>query len=143
MSDPVHGVGYTFGIDIDGNLSKEVVAVSGLSWEQEMVEVKTNTGDGKYVYRLIEGLPKYGDLTITFPLVQGNKLNDWKKSTLTSVVPKNVSVIIYNAQGSKIVTAHLSGAKIKKWEVDGELKAGGNAALNEKVTMGYTGIEWE
>ena len=44
-------VGHTFGLEIDGVTIKQITEVSGLSMEQDVIELKENTAEGKYVIK--------------------------------------------------------------------------------------------
>ena len=49
------GVGHSFGLEFDGITIKSINEVSGLKIEQDVVELKENGPDGKYVIRKLPG----------------------------------------------------------------------------------------
>ena len=48
-------VGHSFGLEIDGVVIKQITEVSGLKMEQDVIELKQNTADGKYVIKKLPG----------------------------------------------------------------------------------------
>jgi phage tail-like protein len=140
----VPGVGYSFGLDLDGSLFNNVISITGLKLEQETIPFSWNSPDGKYNYANLQGVRKTGEVTLTLPLMEGNKLTGWHKDTIQkdrSSVIKNCSIFIYDQTKKPIYTINLINALLKSWELDGELKAGGNSVLNEKITIVYDDAE--
>jgi hypothetical protein len=41
-------VGYSFGLEFDGVQIKNITDIDGLKMEQDVIELKQNTSDGKY-----------------------------------------------------------------------------------------------
>ena len=58
-------VGHSFGLEVDGIVIKQITEVSGLKMEQDVIELKQNTADGKYVIKKLPGRPKAGEVTLT------------------------------------------------------------------------------
>ena len=42
-------VGHSFGLEVDGVQIKQIQEVSGLKMEQDVIELKQNTPDGKFM----------------------------------------------------------------------------------------------
>ena len=59
------GVAHSFGLDIDGITIKSIMEVSGLKMEQDVIELKQNTADGKYGIFKLPGRPKGAEITAT------------------------------------------------------------------------------
>ena len=57
LPDLDSAVGHSFGLEFDGITIKSITEVSGLKMEQDVVELKQNGPDGKYV---IKKLPVAG-----------------------------------------------------------------------------------
>jgi hypothetical protein len=58
-------VGHSFGLEFDGIQIKQIQEVSGLKMEQDIIELKQNSSDGKYVIKKASGSLKTGELTLT------------------------------------------------------------------------------
>ena len=56
-------VGHSFGLEFDGIVIKQIQEVSGLKLEQDVIELKENTTDGKYIIKKLPGRPKAGEVT--------------------------------------------------------------------------------
>jgi hypothetical protein len=54
-------VGHSFGLEIDGVVIKHIQEVSGLKMEQDTIEMKANSPDGKYINKKLPGRPKAGE----------------------------------------------------------------------------------
>ena len=65
LPDLDSSVGHSFGLEVDGVVIKQISEVSGLKMEQDVIELKQNTSDGKYVIKKLPGRPKAGELTLT------------------------------------------------------------------------------
>ena len=59
------GVGHSFGLEFDGITIKSITEISGLKMEQDVVELKENGSDGKFVIHKLPGRPKAPDITLT------------------------------------------------------------------------------
>lgn len=57
LPEPDSSVGHSFGLELDGVEIKQIRDVTGLRIEQDVIEVKENTPDGKYVIRQLPGRP--------------------------------------------------------------------------------------
>ena len=59
------GVGHSFGLEFDSVVIKQIQEVTGLKMEQDVIEMKSNTADGKYMIKKLPGRPKAGEVTLT------------------------------------------------------------------------------
>ena len=73
-------VGHSFGLEIDGVVIKHIQEVSGLKMEQDTIEMKANSPDGKYINKKLPGRPKAGEVTLTRALTEDNSFEKWIKS---------------------------------------------------------------
>ena len=73
-------VGHSFGLEIDGVVIKHIQEVSGLKMEQDTIEMKANSPDGKYINKKLPGRPKAGEVTLTRALTGDNSFEKWVKS---------------------------------------------------------------
>jgi phage tail-like protein len=146
LPDLDSAVGHSFGLDIDGNVMNSVIEISGLKLEQDVIEHKHNTMDGKYVIKKLPGRPKPGECTVTVGLTANKGLHDWHKKSAEGHMGsarKGIAVLIYDYEGSVIKTIKLIGGWVKSWEVGGALKAGDTSVLTEKISIVFEGIEVE
>jgi phage tail-like protein len=146
LPDLDSAVGHSFGLDIDGNVLTTVIEISGLKLEQDVIEHKHNTMDGKYVVKKLPGRPKPGECTVTVGLTAHKGLHEWHKKSAEGhmgAARKGIAVLIYDYEGNVIKTVKLVGGWVKSWEIGGALKAGDTSVLTEKISIVYEGIDVE
>jgi phage tail-like protein len=136
-------IGASFGFEFDKHQAKGIMEISGLKQEFDMVEVKTQTSDGKYVINKIVGRPKSGTVTITRALTEDTQFADWVKEAAEGKLPRtNGSVIVYDTMMAPVVRYSLIDCQPAVLEV-GTLKAGDTNVTTEKLTLHHTGIQVE
>ncbi len=138
-------VGHSFGIEIDGVVIKQISEVSGLKLEQDVIELKQNTPDGKYVIKKLPGRWKAGEVTLTRGLTGDQSFEKWVKDSQfgkMSDARKGGAIIVYDYEGQAIKRYKLTNAWPKSLEV-GTLKAGDTSVLTEKLTITHEGCEAE
>src|SRR5438270_1653338 len=107
------GVGWSFGFEFDGIQIKQIQEISGLKMEQDVIELKHNTNDGKYINKKLPGRPKSGEVTLTRGLTDDNSFNDWVKTSHFGDMAagrKGGSIIVYDYQGSELKRYKLTNA---------------------------------
>ncbi len=138
-------VGHSFGLEFDGIVIKQISEVSGLKIEQDVVELKHNTKDGKYVIKKLPGRPKAGEVTLTRGLTDDKSFQEWVKNSQFGKMTdarKGGAVIVYDFEGSALKRYKLTNAWPKSLEV-GSMKAGATDVLTEKLTITFEKIEAE
>lgn len=138
-------VGHSFGLEFDGITIKQIQEASGLKIEQDVVELKQNTADGKYMIKKLPGRPKAGEVTLTRGLTGDNSFQDWVKNSQFGKMGdarKGGAIIVYDFEGSPIKRYKLTNAWPKSLEI-GTLKAGDTSVLTEKLTLTFEEIEAE
>jgi phage tail-like protein len=138
-------VGWSFGLEIDGVVIKEIQEISGLKMEQDVIELKHNTKDGKYINKKMPGRPKAGELTVTRGLTSDKSFESWiKDSRLGNMAAarKNGAAIVYDYQGAPVKRYKLTNVWAKSLEI-GSMKAGGTDVLTEKLILTYESLEVE
>jgi phage tail-like protein len=138
-------VGHSFGLEFDGVVIKQITEVSGLKMEQDVIELKQNTADGKYAVKKLPGRPKAGEVTVTRGLTEDNSFETWIKSSRfgkMSDARKNGAIIVYDYEGMAIKRYQLVNAWPKSLEI-GTLKAGDTSVLTEKLSITYESMEVE
>ena len=138
-------VGHSFGLEFDGVVIKQISEISGLKLEQDVVEYKSNTPDGKYQIKKLPGRPKAGEVTLTRGLTGDNSFEKWHQNSQfgkMSDARKGGAIVVYDFEGNAIKRYKLKNAWSKSLEV-GNLKAGDTSVLTEKLTLTHEGIEVE
>lgn len=139
------GVGHSFGLEFDGITIKSINEVSGLKIEQDVIELKENGPDGKYVIRKLPGRPKVPDITLTRGLSEDQSFEKWVKDSQfgkMADVRKGGAIIVYDYEGTAVKRYKLTNAWPKVLEI-GSMKAGDTSVLTEKLTLTCEMIEVE
>ena len=138
-------VGHSFGLEFDGVVIKQISEVSGLKFEQDVIELKQNTADGKYLVKKLPGRPKPGEVTLSRGLTKDNSFEKWVASSRFGKMGdarKGGAVVVYDFEGLPIKRYKLTNAWPKGLEI-GALKAGDTSVLTEKITITYEQIDVE
>lgn len=136
-------VGHSFGLEFDGVVIKQITEVSGLKMEQDVIELKQNTADGKYMIKKLPGRPKAGEVTLTRGLTSDQSFEKWIKDSRfgkMSAVRKGGAIIVFDYEGNAIKRYTLVNAWPKSLEI-GSLKAGDTSVLTEKVVITYESMD--
>jgi phage tail-like protein len=145
LPDLDKAVGHSFGIEIDGVQIKQIQEVTGLKMEQDVIELKQNTADGKFMIKKLPGRFKAGEVTITRGLTDDTSLEKWAKASRLGDMPtarKNGAVIVYDYTGAPLKRYKLTACWLKSLEI-GTLKAGDTSVLTEKAVITYETLEPE
>ncbi|MEE4496058.1 phage tail protein [Streptomyces sp. NPDC050529] len=143
LPDLDSSVGHSFGLEFDSVIIKQITEVSGLKMEQDVIELKQNTADGKYAIKKLPGRPKAGEVTVTRGLTEDNSFERWiKDSRFGRMISarRNGAVIVYDYEGLPIKRYKLINAWPKSLEI-GTLKAGDTSVLTEKLAITYESME--
>jgi phage tail-like protein len=145
LPDLDSSVGHSFGLEVDGVMIKQITEVSGLKMEQDVIELKQNTKDGKYAIKKLPGRWKAGEVTLTRGLTADTSFEKWIKDSQLgkmSAVRKGGAIIVFDYEGSPIKRYNMTGAWPKSLEI-GSLKAGDTSVLTEKLVLTYERLETE
>ena len=137
------GVGWSFGLEIDGIEIKEIQEIDGLKMESDEIELKHNTIDGKYINKRLPGRKKSGELTFTRGVTTDKNWEAWIKHVFEGKMTdarKNGVIKIYNYEGVVVREYKFVNGWPKSIEF-GSLKAGDTSVLTEKLTMVHEGVE--
>jgi len=130
-------VANSFGCEVDGQ-AMIVKEVSGLKQEFDMIEVKSQTGQGVYQLKKIPGRPKPVTVTITRALTDDMFFAEWmKKIELGATDRRDVIVKVFSPQagtGTTVKRYTIKDCQPSALEVTTP-QAGGTNALEEKVTL--------
>lgn len=145
IADMDSSVGHSFGLEFDGVVIKQINEVNGLKFEQDVIELKQNTADGKYVIKKLPGRPKAGEITLVRGLTADNSFEKWVKSSQFGQMAsarKGGAIIVFDFEGNAIKRYKLMNAWPKTLEI-GSLKAGDTNVLTEKLVITYETMEVE
>lgn len=143
LPDEDTSVGWSFGFEFDGVQIKQIQEVSGIKMEQDVIELKHQSPDGKYINKKLPGRPKAGEVSVTRGLTSDKSFQTWVKNAQTGNMPlarKGGSVIVYDFMGIEITRYKLLNAWPKSVEL-GTMKAGDTSVLTEKLTLTHEGCE--
>ncbi|MFJ3924632.1 phage tail protein [Streptomyces sp. NPDC090022] len=139
LPDMDTSVGHSFGLEIDGVVIKQINEVTGLKMEQDVIELKTNTADGKYLIKKLPGRPRAGEVTLTRGLTADNNFEKWIKDARFGKMGsarKGGAIIVFDYEGQPIKRYTLVNAWPKSLEIS-SLKAGDTSVLTEKLVITY------
>src|SRR5690242_12382780 len=105
LADLDTSVGHSFGLEVDGIVIKQISEVSGLKMEQDVIELKQNTGDGKYIIKKLPGPWKAGEVTLTRGLTGDNSFEKWVQSAQFGKMGdarKGGAIIVYDYEGAPL-----------------------------------------
>jgi len=145
LADLDAAVGHSFGLEFDGVLIKQIQQVEGLKMEQDVIELKENSAEGKFLLRKLPGRPKGGEVTLTRGLTADSSFEKWIKSSRFGQMAqarKGGAIIVFDYEGAPIKRYKLENAWPKSLEI-GSLKAGDTNVLTEKLVVNYDNLEVE
>ena len=136
-------VGHSFALSMGDVQINQIQEVSGLKIEQDVIEMKYQTKEGKYGIKKLPGRWKAGELTLTRGLTADNSFEKWvADAQLGKMGParKNGQVMVMDFEGAVVKTYKLTGCWPKSLEI-GALKAGDTSVLTEKLVITFEKIE--
>ncbi|AKN70344.1 MULTISPECIES: phage tail protein [Streptomyces] len=134
---------HIFGVQLGGYLVESIQEISGLTVEEEVVEVKQVTAEGKRIIRKQPGGRQAGEITITRGLDQSSEFTNWIKETLNNgavnTARQNLTIEIKDTEGNTVRRIQLMQGWASKWEGP-SLNAGESSAATESVTIVFEEI---
>ena len=129
--------GFHYSIEIDSINIAQFQEVSGLTSELDVIELKENTPDGKYVVHKLPGNRKPPTITLKRAKNASKDLWDWHQKIYQGKVSdarKNGSVVMYSYDGEEVGRYNFINAWPSKISTS-TMKAGSNDILMEEVTI--------
>jgi phage tail-like protein len=129
--------GYHFSIEIDGVTIAQFQEVSGIASEMDVIELKQNTPDGKYVIHKMPGNRKPPTITLKRGKNASKDLWDWHEKIYQGNITdarKHGSVVLYAYDHSEVGRYNFTNAWPSKVSTS-SMKAGSNEVLMEEVTL--------
>ncbi len=120
LADFDSGVGHSFGLEFDGVQIKSITEVSGLKMEQDVIELKENGPDGKYMIKKLPGRHKAGEVTLTRGLTADTSFEKWIKDSQfgkMSDARKGGAIIVFDYEGAAIKRYKLTNGWPKSLEI--------------------------
>jgi phage tail-like protein len=145
LPDLDSSVGHSFGLEFDGVTIKSITEVSGLKMEQDVIELKENGPDGKYVIKKLPGRWKAAEITLTRGLTGDQSFEKWIKDSQFGKMEnarKGGAIIVFDYEGTALKRYKLTNAWPKSLEI-GSLKAGDTSVLTEKLVLTAERLEVE
>ncbi|MFL6125881.1 phage tail protein [Actinophytocola sp.] len=137
---------HIFGVQLGGYMVESLQEVSGLTVEEDVVEIYQVTATGKPIIRKQPGAQKGGEVTITRGLDKSSEFSKWLKETLengaVNSARQNITIEVKDTEGNSVRRMQLTNAWASKWEGP-SLKAGESSAATEKVTLTFEEIKVE
>jgi len=137
------GVGWSFGLEIDGIEIKEIQEVDGIKLEVDSIELKHNTATGQYINKMLPGRKKVGEITLTRGVTSDKTWQTWIESVFGGNMVsarKGGQVNIYDYMGNPVQSFKFVNGWAKSIEY-GSMKAGDASVLTEKLTIAHEGLE--
>ena len=136
LPDEDPGVGHSFGLELDGVLVARFTEVSGLGVEYDVVELKQNTPDGKYVVKRLPGRRKPAEVTLTRGLTSDGAFDDWVRAVGegSGTAGRSAAVVLHDEAGQVLRRFTLVNAWPSKLEI-GARAAGGSTVLTERLVI--------
>ncbi|MCQ4045106.1 phage tail protein [Streptantibioticus rubrisoli] len=135
---------HVFGVQLGGYLVEMIQSVSGVTVEEDVVEIKQTTNRGENVIRKQPGARKAGEVTIVRGLDKSSEFTKWIKETLNkgaiNSARQHISIEYKDTEKNTVRTVNLKNAWVSKWEGPA-LKAGESTAATETVTITFEEIE--
>jgi phage tail-like protein len=129
--------GYHFSIEIDGVSIAQFQEVSGITSELDVIELKENTKDGKYILHKLPGNRKPPTITLKRAKNSSTDLWDWHQKAYQGKIAdarKNGSVVVDGYDNQEVSRFNFINAWPSKVSTSA-LKAGANEVLMEEVTI--------
>lgn len=130
---------YNFLVEIDGIVESHFMEVEGLNVTVDVIEFRE--GGDQSSPMLIPGLAHYGPLILRNGVTASTELFDWMEETVDgTMVRKNLSVIILDAEGNEVARYNVYEAWPSSWSL-GKLTGLGVGPVIEELVIQYEKFE--
>ncbi|MCX4882247.1 MULTISPECIES: phage tail protein [unclassified Streptomyces] len=137
---------HVFGVQLGGYRVESIQEISGMTVEEDVVEVKQVSDQGKQIIRKQPGARQAGEVTITRGLDKSSEFTKWIKETLNkgavSSARQNLTIEIMDSEMNTVRRIQLMQGWVSKWEGP-SLKAGESSPATESVTIVFEEITVE
>ena len=129
--------GYHFSIEIDGVTIAQFQEVSGIGSEIDVIDLKQNMKDGKYLIHKLPGNRKPPTITLKRAKNVSMDLYNWHKDMLDGKVMKarkNASIVLYDYEMGEVARWNMINAWVSKVGTS-NLSAKANEVATEEVSI--------
>ncbi|MEU5098508.1 phage tail protein [Streptomyces sp. NPDC020996] len=137
---------HVFGVQLGGYRVESIQEISGLTVEEDVVEVKQVSDRGMQIIRKQPGARQAGEVTITRGLDKSSEFTKWIKETLNkgavSSARQNLTIEIMDSELNTVRRIQLMQGWVSRWEGP-SLKAGESSPATESVTIVFEEITVE
>jgi phage tail-like protein len=134
--------GYSYAIEIDGQVIAQFSEVSGIKAEVQAIEYRYNKPGGLPVLKWLPGAQKFGDIQLKRGTTQSTDMWKWFQQVQKGDIDtarKHGSIVLYDYKRGEIARFNFQNGWPSAIEVS-NLKAGGNDINMESVTIKHEGI---
>lgn len=135
--------GFTFKIEIDGQVIAQFKEVSGMESSREVIEHRENNITGKEVIKKLPGKKSWGDITLKRGVTDNMVVWDWHKLVMDGKIDearKNGSIVLYDYAGGETARWNILNCWPNKVTING-LQAGSSDVLVEEMSLAHEGLE--
>lgn len=136
---------HNFGLQIDGVMVEYLQEVNGLTMEQDTIESKQNSADGRPTVKVLPGTKKNGQCTVVRGMTESPAFTEWINQSISgqmSSARKNASIIMMDYEMNPVKRYNLRNAWCSKIDTS-TVKAGEAAVLTETVTIVFEELDIE
>lgn len=129
--------GFHFSIEIDGISIAQFQEVSGITSEVDVIDLKENTKDGKYIIHKVPGNRKPPTVTLKRAKSASTDLWDWYQKVYQGKIAdarKHGSIVFYNYDHTEVSRYNFTNGWPSKITTSA-LKSGSNEIATEEVTI--------
>ena len=133
---------FKFALEIDGVNLGYFKKCSGIASENEIIEFKEATKEGRMVIRKVPGPMKWGDISLDRRLDSSLALWEWRKQVIDGDVDsarRNGSIVAYDSQSAEVARWNFEAGWPSKWQ-GADFDAGANEVATESVTITHEGL---
>lgn len=136
-----HVVKHQWQIELGDRRVETLKSVTGVTVEQEYVELLQNSPDGKPVPDLVLGAPAFfGTLTLTRGADKSEKFTQWildsRDPTKTEASAQDLILVYVNEQNGAVKKFQLAGARPTSWSAT-DLAAGETGQVDETLELKF------
>ncbi|WP_030617057.1 phage tail protein [Streptomyces sclerotialus] len=136
-----HAVKHQWQVELGNRRVETLKSVTGVTIEQEYVELSQNSPDGKPVPDLVLGAPAFfGTLTLTRGMDKSDKFTQWimdsRDPTKTEASAEDIILVYVNAQNDTVRKFQLTGARPISWSTT-DLAAGETGQVDETLELQF------
>jgi phage tail-like protein len=136
---------HRFGVQLGGITVESVQEVSGLTFNQDVVEVPGVTSTGQPFIKKQPGASKGGQVTITRGLDQSDAFTQWLNQTMANgavqAARQNMTIEMMDTQGNTVRRIDLMNAWASAYQAP-SLQAGQATGATEQVTIEFETVNF-